>query len=309
MTADIAKLHDIVVPIITPLTEDDEVDIYSVKNLTEYLINMEVDCLYPCGTTGEMAYLTDEERMKVVEAVIEQTDGRLPVFAQVGAANTSSTIKLGQHAYSSGADGIGVVTPWYFQLSNEEIVRFYEEISRSLPVDFPVYLYAIPQNAVNDISPEVATEIAQSCKNIVGIKYSFPNMTRIQEFMSIRNGNFSVLVGPDHLYQAVTSVGGKGVVSGNAMIIPEHYCAIRDAMSKSDWTLAIQMQRKTNVLNKILCERNNIAAYKVVLKDLGVIGSSRMRRPFHELNQDYQDRLLQTLAINHFQDTQWMPNA
>lgn len=307
MTENMANLHDIVVPLITPLTDNDNIDIESLEKLTEYLIGKDVDCLYPCGTTGEMAYLTDEERMTVLEVVVNQADGRLPVFAQVGASNTASTLKLAKHATSCGANGVGVVTPWYFQLSDEEIVSFYQEISASLPADYPLFLYAIPQNAVNDISPKVAAEITRTCSNVVGIKYSFPNMTKIQEFMTICDGDFDVLVGPDHLYQAVLAVGGKGVVSGNAMIIPEHYCAIRDSMANSDWSMAIQMQRRTNILNKILCERNNIAAYKVVLKALGVIETSKMRRPFQELPMDYQEKLLQSLVDHHYQDPQWVP--
>ncbi|MDD3400509.1 MAG: dihydrodipicolinate synthase family protein [Eubacteriales bacterium] len=295
-------LNDIVIPIITPLTENDTIDVPSLERLTEYMISKGVDCLYPCGTTGEMVYLTDEERMLVTETVVRTAKGRVTVFAQVGAANTASTIKLAQHAVACGADGIGVVTPWYFQLSDKALVDYYCEVSQSVPDDFPIYLYSIPQNAVNDINADTAEKIAQKCKNVLGIKYSYPNMTRLQEMMTVRGGDFDVLVGPDHLYEALVAVGGKGVVSGNAMIIPEHYIAVRDAMAKGDWQTATKAQRRTNILNSILCAKNNIGCYKVVLKDLGVISTTKMRKPMEEVSADDAKKLLADLCLADYKN-------
>lgn len=288
-------LYNIVIPLVTPLTDDDTIDVPSLERLTEYLIEKGMDCLYPCGTTGEMVYLTDEERMLVTETVVKAAKGRVPVFAQVGAANTASTIKLAKHAVACGADGIGVVTPWYFQLSDKALVDFYCEVSASVPADYPIYLYSIPQNAVNDVTASTAEKIAATCKNVVGIKYSYPNMTRLQELMTVRGGDFDVLVGPDHLYEALVAVGGKGVVSGNAMIIPEHYAAVRDAMAKNDWETATKAQRRTNVLNSILCAKNNIGCYKVVLKELGVIATTKMRKPMEEVSKEDAKALLAAL--------------
>ena len=208
------RMYGVVIPMVTPLTEDDHVDVLSLQRLTDFLIDKGVDCLYPCGTTGEMAYLTDDERILVVETVVRQAAGRVPVFAQVGAANTSSTIRLAQHAAACGADGVGVVTPWYFQLSDDALLSYYKEVSDSVPADFPIYMYGIPQNAVNDITPALAERVAQACPNVVGVKYSYPDMTRLQQLMTVRNGAFDVLVGPDHLYEAVVAVGGKGVLQG-----------------------------------------------------------------------------------------------
>lgn len=296
------RLHDVVIPLVTPLTESDEIDHESLKNLTEHLIQKRVNCLYPCGTTGEMSYFTDSERKAIVETVVQKTSGRIPVFAQVGAANTASTIELAKHAVACGADGIGVVTPWYFSLTDREIIAFYEDILAAVPSDYPVYLYAIPQNAVNDISYAAANYLADRYSNVVGIKYSYPDMTKLQNFMKVRDGDFDVLVGPDHLYEAVVAVGGKGVVSGNAMIIPEHYEAITKAMKDNDWIKATQVQRRTNMLNGILCAQNNIASYKVVLKHLGVIETSKMRKPMQQLPAEVQDNLLSSLLTERFNE-------
>lgn len=297
----VKKLYDVVIPIITPLTEQDEIDVESLENLTEYLIRKGVDCLYPCGTTGEMVYLTNDERKLIVETVVKKTAGRIPVFAQVGAANTRDTVELARHAVKCGADGIGVVTPWYFQLSPKALVDFYVEVAASVPEDCSVYLYSIPQNAVNDLTPAIAVEIAERCPNVLGIKYSYPDMTRLQQFMTIRGGDFDVLVGPDHLYEALVAVGGKGVVSGNAMVIPEHYAAVKRAMAANDWELATALQRRTNLLNAILCAKNNIGCYKVVLRELGVIATTRMRKPMEEVSGADAKALLEALREAQYQ--------
>ena len=120
-------------------------------------------------------------------------------------------------------------------------------------------------------------------------------MTRLQELMTVNNGDFDVLVGPDHLFEAVCAVGGKGVVSGNAMIIREHYAAVWDAIQKKDYDLATKLQRRTNVLNATMCAINNIAAYKVILKEEGVLATTNMRRPMENLTPEQEADLLKKM--------------
>lgn len=286
------KLYGTVVPIVTPLTEDDKIDVKSLEKLVDHVINNGLQCLYPCGTTGEMMYLSVEERKLVAETVVKHTAKRVPVFVQVGAWNLSDTIELAQHAVAIGAEGIGVVTPVFYKLSDQGLVDFYEAVAKSVPADFPVYLYSIPQNAVNDINPATAAAIAEKCPNVVGIKYSWPDFTKLQQFMLVRDETFSVLVGPDHLFEALCAVGGEGVVSGNAMCVPEHYAKVWEAIQAKDYDLATKYQRRTNVLNATMCAINNIAAYKVILKHEGVIATTKMRRPMENLTPAQEAELL-----------------
>ena len=289
------KLYGVVVPIVTPLTEDDKIDVESIKNLVDHCIDGGLQCLYPCGTTGEMMYLTLEERKLVAETVVKHTDKRAPVFVHVGAWSQADTIELARHAVSIGADGIGVVTPAFFKLSDQGLLDFYKSIAGSVPTDFPVYLYGIPQNAVNDINAPTAEAIAQACPNVVGIKYSYPDFTRMQQFMLVRNQTFSVLAGPDHMFAPFCSAGGDGVVSGNAMCVPEHYAQLWAAIQAKDQDLATKLQRRTNMLNSTMCAINNIAAYKVILKNEGVIATTKMRRPMENLTLEQENDLLVTM--------------
>ncbi len=285
------RLSGVVIPIITPLTEEDKIDTASLCSLVDHCIEGGMNVLYPCGTTGEMMYLSVEERKLVAETVVKHAAGRIPVFVHVGAWNQADTIELARHAVSIGADGIGVVTPSFYKISDRGLIDYYVAVARSVPEDFPVYLYGIKQNAINDLDAYVCEEVVKACPNVIGAKYSFPDMTRLQELMTVNGGDFDVLVGPDHLFEALCAVGGKGVVSGNAMIIPEHYAALWEAIQKKDFDLATKIQRKTNVLNATLCEINNIAAYKYVLCREGVIATSKVRRPMENLLPEQEEAL------------------
>lgn len=289
------RLRGTVVPIVTPLTEGDTVDEKSLVRLVEHVISNGAQGIFPCGTTGEMMYLTTDERMHVAEAAIQGAAGRIPVFIQTGAWNLRDTVALSQHAEAAGADGIGVVTPVFYKLSENALIDFYMTVASSVSEDFPIYLYAIPQNAVNDLTPAVCEKIAESCPNVAGIKYSYPDICRMQEFLTIREQTFSVLSGPDHLFTAICAIGGDGVVSGNANVIGAHYAAIWNAVQKRDYDLAMKYQYRTNMLNDILCRVNGIAAYKVMLKREGVIRTSRVRRPMENLTGRQEQELIEQM--------------
>lgn len=280
------------IPLITPYTENDEIDVASLVRLTDYCIENKMHGLYPCGTTGEMMYLSLEERKLIAETVVKQSAGRLPVFIHVGAWNQKDTIELAKHAVKINADGIGVVTPSFYKLSDQALIDFYVAVAKSVPEDFPVYMYAIPQNAVNDLNKYVCETVANICPNVVGIKYSFADMTRMQELMTVGNGEFDVYAGSDHLFAAFCSIGGKGTVSGNATCIPEHYAALWEAIKAGDYSLATKIQRRANILNSVMCEENNICAYKTLLKHEGIISRTSMRSPLEELSAEKQAELI-----------------
>ena len=294
------RLYGVVVPLVTPLTEEDTIDVASLKRLTDYCIDGGLQCLYPCGTTGEMMYLTVEERKLVAETVVKHAAKKVPVFIHVGAWNQTDTIALAKHAIEIGADGIGVVTPSFYKISDRGLIDYYVAVANSVPKDFPVYMYGIKQNAINDLNKEICQEVAEQCPNVIGVKYSFPDMTRIQDLMTVKDGEFDVLVGPDHLFEAVCVVGGKGVVSGNAMCVREHYKTLWKVIQENNYELATKIQRRTNILNKAMCEINNVAAYKVILKREGVLTTTKMRRPMENLTPVQEEELLKKLDTYNF---------
>ena len=116
------KLKGVITAMTTCLDENDQVDVLATEALTEFLIEKGVDCLYPCGTTGESHLLTTAERKLIAETVVKKANGRVTVYVQVGAMTTKETIELAKHAHEIGADGIGVVTPSYFHVNDEGII-------------------------------------------------------------------------------------------------------------------------------------------------------------------------------------------
>ena len=247
-----------------------------------------------------MMYLSLDERKLVAEETVKHVNGRVPVFVHVGAWNTRDTVELARHAEKIGADGIGVVTPSFYKLRDRELVDFYISVAKSVSDDFPVYMYGIKQNAVNDISPEICEAVVKECPNVVGAKYSYSDMSMMQKLMLVNNGDFSVLAGPDKFFQIVYAAGGDGVVSGNSMCIPEHYHAIYEALKAGDYDLARKLQRRTNMLNDIMGKINNIAAYKTILKDEGIIASSMMRRPMENLLPEEEKALLEQMKQKNY---------
>lgn len=182
------KLFGVITAMTTPFTREGNVDTDALKKQTEFLIQKRINCLYPCGTSGEMYLMSVEERKVVADTVVKAAAGRGVVFVHVGAMAQKDSIDLARHAERIGADGIAVVTPSYFHVSEREMIQYYRTICSQVSEDFPVYVYVIPQLAHNDISAETLEKIAAECPNIVGVKYSYPDMRRINQYLRIRGG-------------------------------------------------------------------------------------------------------------------------
>lgn len=297
------KMYGVNVPLCTPMTEDQRVDYAALERLCHFLIEKGVHGLYPNGSTGEMAYLSAEERKKVLECSVHAAQGRVNVFSMVGAPTTRETIELAQHAESCGADGIGVVTPYYYKLDDDEMLEHYKKVCASVGRDFPVYLYGIPQCAVNDISASLAQRILDAAPNVIGIKYSYPDMNRLMQYIDIQNRSFSVLVGPDNLFYLALCAGADGTISGNANVIPEHFVAVYNAFQSGNYPLAQKLQARTNQLIDILSSANNMARYKFALRHRGIIGCEQMREPLRNLSGEEKERLVAQIEEMNYTET------
>ncbi len=278
------KLYGVITAMTTPFNEKDQVDVEAIKELTDFLIEKGVHCLYPTGTTGEMYLMSMEERKLVAETVVNKAAGKVNVFIHVGAMTTADTITLAKHAQSIGADGIGIVTPSYFSVSDRALEEYFVQVASSVPENFPVYLYGIPQCSANDITPEVAQRVAQKCKNIIGIKYSYPDMLRIKDYLEINNGNFSVVVGTDRLFYPALCMGCDGTVSGVSCSMPEHFVAVYNAYQAKDEAIARREQKVANEICEILKNGSDMAFFKANLGFRGIKGGY-MRKPLLDLTK------------------------
>jgi 4-hydroxy-tetrahydrodipicolinate synthase len=288
-------LKGVVTPMVTPFLENGEVDYAALRKLTSRLIDAGVNGLYPCGTTGEGVLLTLEERKRVAETVVQETGGRVAVYIQTGAMNLDDTVDLSRHALSCGADGVGVVTPSFYRISQQAIIDYYSALSDELPADFPIYLYSIPDNALNDILPSTAETLANSCPNIAGIKYSGDDFVQLEAYTEIRNGTFSVLAGNDRAFAAVLAAGCDGTVSGLSNIFTELVVSVYTAFRNNEIDKAIQLQKKVYTSSICLFNGFFLAGLKA---GLGLRGMpvGKLRKPLPDLTPQQYDALKEALS-------------
>ena len=277
------KLHGIITAMPTPFNDHDSVAPDAVKRHVDFLIKGGVQCLYPLGTTGEMHLMTVDERKKVAQTVVEHADKRVTVYIHTGALSLSDTITLTRHSYDIGADGAGVVSPAFFKLSEKEMEEFYVEVAKSVPDDFPLYAYNIPQLSANDLSPATLQKIVKRAPNIIGIKYSYPDISRTMEYIGINGGNFCVLQGCDTMAAAFMLIGCAGTVSGNSSVLPELFSAIYQAILRGDWAEAQRRQDIANQGVQVMRYGKSMAYYKKGLEVRGV-EFGHMRRPLRDLD-------------------------
>lgn len=288
------KLYGVITAMTTPFTEDNKVNKAALEEQVDFLIEKGVDCLYPGGTTGEMYLMTPEERELIAETVVKKAAGRVTVFIHIGAMTVEETIRLAKHAYSIGADGIGVVTPSYFTVNDRAMIEYYKEVCSAVPEDFPVYVYVIPQLAHNDISADTMNKICDACPNVVGVKYSYPDMGRVLEYLRVKNGNFSVVFGADHMFLSALAAGCDGTVSGCSGPFPEYFAEVYQQFKAGNMAEAKKAQDVATDLAWKMKGGTDMSIFKNILKFRGLYGGY-MRKPLIDLPDDEVKALYETV--------------
>ena len=279
------KLHGIIAAMTTPFDVDGNVDVSILERMVDFEVEKGINCLYPCGTTGEMFLMTTEQRKLVAETVVKRAAGRITVYIHCGAMNPNDVVELALHAHSIGADGVGIVTPTYFTLDNRMLIEYYRKICQQLPKGFPVYVYVIPQLAHNDVDAATMQKIADACPdNVIGVKYSFADMHRMIEYCRVNDGKFSVVFGPDELFLPALSMGADGTVSGCAACIPEPYVELYKLWKAGDLEGARKAQLVCYDLSRKLRYGADMSIFKNVYDDRGV-GGGHMKAPLMDLQE------------------------
>lgn len=213
-------IRGIIPPILTPMKEDGTVNEKELKNQVERMLKAGVQGIFALGTNGEGYILTREEKEQVLAAVIEQTAGRVPVYAGTGCISTRETIELSQRAEQLGADVLSVITPWFAKLSDEELIAHYTAVAEA--VALPVVLYNIPARTGNALTPECVKKLSE-VENISGIKDSSGNFDNMLQYIEAAGDkDFAVLSGNDSLILWNLMAGGTGGVAGCANVFPEN---------------------------------------------------------------------------------------
>ena len=288
------KLYGVTTAMVTPFKENGEVDYKGIRQLTNMLIDKGVNCLYPCGTTGEMFRLSMGERKEIAETIIQTAAGRVTVFIHCGAMNQEDTISLLKHAEKAGADGAGIVTPAFFGATDRELEEYYVTAAGSVGSTFPIYLYNIPQCSGNDISKETAERITERCENVIGIKYSYADINRTVDYLNVKDGKFSVLHGCDRVFTSMLALGCDGTVSGIAGVFPEPFVAVYKAFQQGELETARALQKICVKYCDALKCGSNMSYFKEALKMRG-IHAGVMRKPQLDIEEPELIRLRKEL--------------
>lgn len=201
----------------TPMRGDGEVDLDALKDLVERQIGAGIEGLVPCGTTGESATLSPDERSAVIRTTVEQAAGRVPVIAGAGANDTRAAIESSRMAREAGADALLHVTPYYNRPTGPGLVAHFKAVAAA--AGLPVILYNVPSRTGCDMQPETVAQAA-AIDGVVGIKEATGSIARGQHVIAACPPDFIVLSGDDPTCLALTAVGGRGVISVASNLAP-----------------------------------------------------------------------------------------
>lgn len=276
------------VAIVTPMHEDGSVNYAELERLIEFQIAEGTDAIISCGTTGESATLDHEEHCKVLDFTIQHVNHRVPVIAGTGSNDTQYAVQLAQSAEKSGADALLMVTPYYNKTSQSGLVRHFTYVADR--VNTPIILYNVPSRTGCNIQPETYLELSKH-PNIVATKEANGNVASTIHTMSLCGDDLDVYSGEDDLTLPLMAMGGKGVISVFANVMPKAMHELCAAMLKGDLETARSIQFANTELMKALFMDVNPIPVKEALNLMGYqCGPCRM--PLAPLSKAAHEKLV-----------------
>jgi 4-hydroxy-tetrahydrodipicolinate synthase len=276
---------------ITPFKTDGSIDEQALRRLVDFQINGGVDMLLPCGTTGEGATLDDNETDRVVQIVIEQAKGRVPVIAGAGSNSTAKAIQMTKRAKRVGADGVLSVGPYYNKPTQQGFYEHFKAIAES--EDIPVIVYNVPGRTGSNIEAKTMLRLAE-IPSIVAVKEASGNLGQIMDIIRDAPPQLSVLSGDDALTLAVIAAGGHGVVSVVSNETPDIMSGIVNAALEGNFVKARELHyRLLPLMNINFIESNPIPA-KAALAMMGLIDEN-YRLPMVRITSVNRDKVAKVL--------------
>ena len=276
-----------IVAIVTPF-KNGQVDTLKFKELIEFQIKNGIQGIVPCGTTGESPTLTHEEHNLVVETCVATVKKRVPVIAGTGSNATAEAVALTQHAAKTGADGALVVTPYYNKPTQKGLYLHFKAVADSVKI--PIILYNIEGRTARNIETDTVARLARDCKNIIGVKEASGNLQQIKDVRRACTDKFIIFSGDDALTLPVLEIGGVGVISVVANIIPKDVAALIAAFNAGNKAKASEINDKMIPLIKAIFIETNPIPVKKAMELLGMC-SSEMRLPLCEMEEANIEKL------------------
>lgn len=289
-SGDTLDLAGVVPPTVTAFDEDGAVDLDGTAAHAQFVVDGGASAVFPLGTNGEFALLTGDERRQVVDCVTDAVD--VPVIAGVGAPSTRATVGHAEHAASVGADGVVVVTPYYYPVDDQGAVEHYRAVADA--VDVPVYVYHIPGRTGNRLSVETVERLA-AIDGLAGLKDSSKDVPWLTQAIDAAP-ELDFLVGSDSLLYVGLELGCSGVISAVANVFPELVVDLCEAHARGDDSEARRVQSRVFDVRSALKRGPYLAGVKTALSlretDFDVGG---LRAPLRTMDDDERAALEQTL--------------
>lgn len=254
--------------LVTPFKRDGSVDEAGVTRLARRQIQAGIHFLVPCGTTGEVPTLTDKEQVRIVELIVAEAKGRVPVLAGAGGYNTHEVIESGRRMKAAGAEGLLSVTPYYNKPSPEGLYQHYKAIADA--VDLPIVVYNVPGRTGCNVDPATLVRLT-SIPQVVGVKEASGNITQMAEICGSVPENFIVLSGDDALTLPLMAIGGRGIVSVASNEIPAEMSRMVELAEAGDFAGARALHKRLLPLLMVNFIESNPIPVKSAMASLGLL--------------------------------------
>lgn len=258
------------VALVTAFKEDYSIDYNKMEELIEWHIQNKTDAIVICGTTGEASAMDNQEQIDLIAFTVKKVNKRIPVIAGTGSNNTKKAIELSKASQQAGADGLLLVTPYYNKTTQKGLIAHFSAIANSVTI--PCVLYDVPSRTGMSIAVDTYKELAK-VKNIVATKEATGDLSHIAQIMAACRGNLEVYAGNDDQIVPILSLGGIGVISVLANILPKQTHDICENYFKKEIELSAKSQLDyLDLMNVLFCETNPIpvkAALNLMGKEVG----------------------------------------
>ncbi|MBU2530411.1 MAG: 4-hydroxy-tetrahydrodipicolinate synthase [Elusimicrobia bacterium] len=279
------------VAIVTPF-KDDKIDEVALRKIVNFHLESGTSGIVPCGSTGESSLLSIEEYLRVIEVVVEEVKGRLPVLCGTGTNSTSKSIDMIKRASKLGADGFLTIVPYYNKPTQEGMMAHFGALAES--VEQSLVIYNIPGRTAINMLPATVAALSKKYSNIIGIKEASGNLDQASEIATLTDSNFSIMSGDDALTLPLMSIGGKGVISVTANILPNLMAQMCDLFAKGETEEAKKIHLKLFPLIKNLFIQTNPIPIKYAMHLMGFC-NSEPRLPLLPLSNEYKGDLKKAL--------------
>ena len=268
------NINGVIPAMITSFNKDESINKEGIRKTINYLISEKINGLYITGSTGETFLMSQDEKKQVIEIIVEEVNGRVPVIAHIGSIGTKITTELGQYAEKIGVDALSALPPFYYGFSNDEIFNYYKDISNT--TNLPITIYNISHAHLMDL--DMLKRLA-AIKNVKGVKYTAPTHFNFNKIKKEVGENFKIYSGMDEMSLSGLISGADGIIGSFYNLMPEMFVDIYAKVKEGNINAAKKIQEKINIIILYALGKSGYPFIKMGLNWLG-IDSGYVRKPF-----------------------------